>query len=153
MPSSGEPKIRFEITQSKPEDEPQRLAIQLAELLTKACASQVDCDSFRSAAQAERAKAKSMQNVIHQLKGRTREDAKAQKENRPLPRRSRMDPLGEYDLGICLQELECLKRRAQELQNESDAHGSEAQQARTDVEKLRRKIHEANAKLKQQGRK
>ena len=64
MPNSDDPKYKLEFKYNKPEENPQRLAIQLAEAFTIAATCQQDCESFKASAQAERTKAKDLQNII-----------------------------------------------------------------------------------------
>lgn len=139
MNDSNAPKIRFEITEDRPEDSPSRLAIELAEQLTLASVRQRDSATFSVSAQAERTKAQQLQSIIFQLKERKRN---------PIPNVSRMDPLNEYSMEQCEAEFALLKERAQDMQQKSDLYAQEAKEAQIKAEKLQKKIHDINVKLR-----
>ena len=139
MKSPDEPKIRFEITRDRPEDSLQRMAIQLAEALTKSSTYQVDANTFSEAANAERQKAQQLQGVLFQIKER---------QKNPPTKVSRMDPLAEYDLESCEKQFEELKKTAQKMQEIADEHFSNAENARREADSLQRKIHKAQKNVK-----
>lgn len=139
MSDPGTPKVRLEISRDRPEDSPSRLAFELAEALNTVSERRNDCELFKTSAAAERTKASQMQDVIFQLKERRRNNVVST---------SRMDPLNEYDLDSCEAEFALLKARAQEMQEKSDTYDVEAKAAKLTADKLQRRLHEINSKLR-----
>ena len=140
MPQPGgkpRPKYRLEITEDRPEDDPVLLAKKLAEALMNASLRQTDAEAFAESSRAERTKARQFQDILFQLKER---------EKNPPAKVSRMDPLSEYDAVKIKEELEIYKKRAVELQEESDQHAESAKKHRVEAEQLQRKIHELRNK-------
>lgn len=135
-PGGDRPKYRLEITEDRPEEDPVFLAKKLAEALMNASLRQNDAEQFAESSRAERAKARQFQDVLFQLKER---------EKNPVPNVSRMDPLNEYDIDMVKEELATYKKRAQDLQEESDKHREEAKHYRIEAEQLQRKINSARA--------
>lgn len=137
--SGDTPKIRFEITESRPEDEPNVLAIKMAECLNTAALAQQDGETYKTAAGAELQKARQLQDVIFQIKER---------EKNPPAKVSRMDPLSHYDLEDCEKQLKVFKDRAVELQAKSDEFLQKANENRNEANKLQIRIREANKKAR-----
>lgn len=137
MKLPGDQKIRFEITTNKPEESPERYALMLAEAFNGASLRQTDSETFHVSAQSERRKAQQIQDIIFQLKER---------EKNPVEKVSRMDPLNDYDLEACENQLKDLKENSEELQKKSDEYSQEANGHRQDIVKLQKLIREAHAK-------
>lgn len=134
-PEGSTPKIRFEITTDNPESSPNVLAITMAECMQNAAQLQQDGEAYKNAASAELQKARQIKDVIFQIKER---------EKNPPVKVSRMDPLREYDLEDCENQLKIFKDRAVELQAKADEYFQKATENRNEANKLQIRIREAN---------
>jgi hypothetical protein len=94
------------VTETKPEDAPERLAVRLAEIINGIGNFYAEADAFKRQGTSERSKAAGLRNVIFELKER--------KKNPPA-KVSRMDPYNTYDLEACEAELQGYKDRSVEM--------------------------------------
>lgn len=128
----------LKFTYSRPEDDPQRLALRIVELMQGVLNRGKDKDSHLAGVRAERQKAQQLQAVIFELKER--------KSGRKIVKFSRMDPYNTYDLDLCLQELEDYKTNARNLQNLADGFSQEVTSMQAEIIEVQtklRKIHSA----------
>jgi hypothetical protein len=128
--------IGLRVEHSKPEEQAQRLAVQLAEALTGEANWRRDADTFGRKANEFEATAVGLLEVLRRIKERDRIFA----EGREYKSTSRMDPILTYNKDAVLKQYNQTKEQAAEFQKNSKQFLKLSEDARKSAEDIQRKI-------------
>jgi hypothetical protein len=136
-------KIRLEVTASRPEDSPEAMAVQLAQLLSNVSVFKEQAATYKIQSQNERRKGQELEILLFRHKEwhkRLKEDGK----NGIKRKISRMEPMMTYDRDQMKKERDEYMELANKFLDKSNQFAQRAREEDLKAIQLQKKIKEAN---------
>ena len=131
--------VKIHVAETRPEEEPEALAVQLAESMHNMMQAQQDADAYQKQSISERAKAGDCSRALAELDERARN---------PPTKISRMDRIATYDREMIVAEKKKSLERAQDFQQRADNYNARVNTLRRATANLHVQISNATAKRK-----